>query len=200
MDDWTDGEEAPPGPVHPDDRLWRHPSELRALQVAPGLVPRHGSSARRPLGPRLLLGALAGAAVVGAWWTAESLEVDVDSGASLASDSSAGGSSSFAAGTDLTVDVTLSSRATTTLAVTAVLGVSGREADVGLRVTALDPGTPLAEAGVKVGDDLLAVGGIATTSMADLRAAVSLVAEQADVPVDVARGDQRLELEADFAP
>jgi membrane-associated protease RseP (regulator of RpoE activity) len=198
MDDWTDGEETPPGPVHPDDRLWRHPSELRALHLAPGVVPRprQRASLRRPLGPRLLLGALAGAAVLGAWWTAESLEVDVDdTGASLASD---GNPSTFAAGTDLTVDVTLSSRASTTLAVTAVLGLVGHEATVGLRVTALDPGTPLAEAGVRVGDDLLAVGGIATTSMSDLQAAVSLVGRRPDVPVDVARGHQRLQLEADF--
>jgi S1-C subfamily serine protease len=81
---------------------------------------------------------------------------------------------------------------------TSIVGLAGRTATVGLLITWLDPGNPFARAGVKPGDHLMAIGGIATTSMNDLVAAMGVVAHHDAVPLDVARGARRIELSVDL--
>lgn len=188
MEDWSDGEDPAGPPIHPDDRLWRHPSELRALETSTPTV------VRRPGSNRALLGAVVVLAVAGAWWAARALEVHM-SPAEVASESTETTVRIARATGGLTASTlaTIASTSSTTLA-----GIAAEQASVGLRVTEVSSESPLARAGVRRGDLVIAVGGIPTTTLDDLGAAIKLLARKGEVPVEVVRGTRRLQLFCDL--
>jgi hypothetical protein len=195
MDDWMDGDEAPHVPVHPDDRLWRHPSELRAVgapAAASAMPDVPVGAAHRPLGGRLLLGAVVVMAVVAAWWATQSLEVDMAPPTSKAS------AATSPIATETIAAAGASGSTSLVATTTSMAGLAGRSATVGLLITWVDPSNVLAQAGVRAGDHLLAVNGIDITSMGDLVAVLQLVAHKDTVPLYVARGSRNLVLTADL--
>ncbi len=186
MEDWSDGEDPAGPPIHPDDRLWRHPSELRALETPTPTV------VRRPVGNRALLGAVVVVAVAGAWWATRALEVHVTPIEVSSESSEPTVRIARAAGTTGNTLATIVSTSTT------LAGIAAEQASVGLRVTEVSAESPLARAGVRRGDLVVAIGGIPTTSMDDLSAAIHLLSRKGEVPIEVLRGSRRLELLCDL--
>ena len=77
----------------------------------------------------------------------------------------------------------------------AYLGVTLQDGEQGPRVVAVADGSPAAEAGVEVGDEIVALEGDAVGSSADLRAEISVRDVDSQVTLVVLRGGERRTLE-----
>jgi hypothetical protein len=190
MEDWADADESFQAPLHPDDRLWRHPSELRtpAAGTATALV----APKRTSPGARLALCALVVAAMGAAWWTARMLDVDAPTQHTAAA--AGAGETTLVRATESTERTTLATVSTTIAATSLLQGLEGREATRGFLVTDVEPSNPIARAGLRVGDLILAVGGIQTNSRKDLVDAVGVIGLKDEVAVEVSRGTRALRL------
>jgi hypothetical protein len=140
--------EIPSVPLPPDDRLWRHPSEV-GNQAVVTQSPRgaHG------LVTALVTGLGVGSVLLGGIF----MLVWLESGPSTPSP------------TAIEAHVVLVSSSTTTQAPPSPgwLGVSAADVDNGVQVTECDPGSPAAEH-LKAGDIILAFNGRPVTKLAQL--------------------------------
>jgi hypothetical protein len=142
--DW----EPPSRPLPPDDRLWRHPSEV-------GRVADVALSARAPrrVVTALMTGAGVGFVVVGGILLLAWLD----------------GGPSTPTANPIEAHVVLVSSSTTTEApaTTGWLGVSAADVTEGVQVTECDPGSPAAEK-LKAGDIILAFNGQRVAKLSQL--------------------------------
>ena len=188
--DSANDDEAFRAPLPPEDRLWRHPSELAAESAA---APGSRRGAWRPL-----MGALAGGVcVVGALWFLTGGDAGDAPTVTVAGAEEATGSdeSTTTTTTPAASTTTLASTSTTTLVAPSTtlaapttsghpadpletarragpdpwLGVTLRDADdgAGATVTEIVPGGPADHAGIEVDDRIVDVGGAAVTSTED---------------------------------
>ena len=170
-------------PVHPDDRLWRHPSELAARRDAPR--PCNARSTRHMT--RVLLGVtIATASVTATWWATSQMELESDEAAPVVARRTSGGLETFAATTSLSL--------TPMLAATSTHGFVADDSDGQIVVISVEPASAAVRAGLRSGDLILGIGKIATQSLADLSSALSLTATASSVPLTIARDGEIIAL------
>jgi membrane-associated protease RseP (regulator of RpoE activity) len=73
------------------------------------------------------------------------------------------------------------------------LGLSWRTSGGGVRITAIGAGSPAEEQGIRVGDQLVQIGGAPVHDTASTNAAFDAVVEGATIPVRVRRGEDLLD-------
>jgi membrane-associated protease RseP (regulator of RpoE activity) len=161
--DWADDEpfEARP-PLPPEDRLWRHPSELGPAPVAAGPA---ASTLVAPTGPRW--GRMTGLFVVataGAVLVAFAFHLTFRPGPS---GSQSAGVSAVPAAVTATVSTVIAAPAGR-----AWLGITGADIDGVATVGEVKAGSPALAAGLQVDDQVVAVDGRPVGGMAELVAAI----------------------------
>jgi len=165
-------------PIHPDDRLWRHPSELAAVQRP---TPAPPTRSVRPMGKILLGVTIATASVTAAWWATSQMELDSDEAAPVIARRTVVGVDSFVATT-----ATLNSMSTGE----APHGFIASDRNGSVVVISVQPGGAALHAGLSSGDRILGVGGIATRSLSDMSSALAIAAGARSVSLTIERNDQ----------
>jgi putative serine protease PepD len=114
--------------------------------------------------------------------------------AQIASESGGNDGVGFAIGVDTVKDVAEALAAGQQVS-HAYLGVSLQDGDNAPRVTAVSSGSPAAEAGLRVGDEIVEIDGESVASSDDLRSAIDELDPGTSVTVTVQRDGERQELE-----
>ena len=191
-------------PPSPDDRLWRHPSELGQSAAPPGVSPLASGlepGGRRPSRLRSLSVAAATTVVCAGLASAALIVVLTENGTGpvatiatnaipITSVASASTASSASSVTEVEPISTLAAPAQ------AWLGIEGRDLDTagGVMVVGVDTTSPAARGGVAADDVIVALAGRPVPTMADLVNAVRAHSPGQQVEVTVVRNERLLSL------